>query len=177
MFDLLFELTEWLRTTALLDFAFWLGETPLSLLMVENFWAVPIAQVIHLLAMAAAFAATLMLVLRVHNKAADHLPVPVIAARYVPWVWWGLVFILVSGTLMATAEPLRNLINALFWIKMILVLTAVAVSLAYFSAMRAQASAGGPGWQAGGGARATGVLLLLLCLIIVCGRWIAYVPV
>ena len=45
MFDLLFMMTDWLRNTFLLDFSFWITETPLSLFMVENFWNVPLGKV------------------------------------------------------------------------------------------------------------------------------------
>ena len=74
MFDLLFAITDWLRTTALLDLSFWITETSISLWMVENFWNVPLAQVLHILSIAAAFGATLMLSLRVLGKAGMHQP-------------------------------------------------------------------------------------------------------
>lgn len=178
MFDLLFAITEWLRTTALLDFSFWLGETSLSLFMVENFWMVPIAQVIHLLAIAAAFGATLMLTLRINDLAGGTRTVAQVSARYVPWIWWGLLVIAISGVLMATAEPIRNMVNAVFWIKMILILIAIVVTLAFQKSVKSKAEAVGPVWRASGATKATSVLIVILwCLIMVCGRWIAYVPV
>lgn len=178
MFDLLFAITEWLRTTALLDFSFWLGETSLSLIMVENFWMVPIAQVIHLLAIAAAFGATLMLTLRINDLAGGTRTVAQVSARYVPWIWWGLLVIAISGVLMATAEPIRNMVNAVFWIKMILILIAIVITLAFQKSVKAKAEAAGPVWRASGATKATSILIVILwCLIMVCGRWIAYVPV
>lgn len=178
MVDFLFAFTDWLRTTFLLDLSFWITETPLSLFMVENFWMVPIAQVFHILAISAAFGATLMLCLRVNERATCGLTVAQAAARYIPWVWWGLLVIAISGTFMLLAEPLRNMVNAVYWIKMGLLLLAILLTLRFHGGIRRQALAGGAGWRASGGARANAWLIVLLwCLIMVCGRWIAYVPV
>lgn len=178
MFDLLFSITDWLRTTFLLDFAFWITETSLSLFMVENFWILPITQVLHILSIAAAFGALLMLTLRVHEKAGTSLPVSDIAARYLPWIWWGLAGILVSGLLMLTAEPIRNMVNAVFWIKMAVLVVTLLITLRYQKSVGAKALAAGASYQASSGTRSTGILLLVLwCIIMTAGRWIAYVPV
>lgn len=178
MFDLLFNITDWLRTTFLLDFAFWITETSLSLFMVENFWLVPLAQVFHILSISAAFGAMLMLTLRVHNSAAAHLSFEQVSARYVPWIKWGLVVIVISGLLMITAEPIRNMVNAVFWIKMGLLIVTVLISLGFIKSLKTQAVAAGGAWKASSGAKATSILIIILwCLIMLCGRWIAYVPV
>lgn len=178
MGDLLFEITDWMRGTFLLDWALWMQETSFSLFMVETFWNVPTAQVFHIISIAAAFAATLMTVLRVNGRAGTALTVEQWSARFVPWIRWGLLVIVLSGLAMIFAEPVRNMINAVFWIKMIVLVATVLISLAYISNVRKSALAGGAGWVASGGAKATGwVIILLWCLIMVCGRWIAYVPV
>ncbi len=176
LLDLLFEITGWLRETFLLDLAFWMMETPLSLFMVENFWNVPLAQVVHIVSIGAAFGALIMLSLRVHGKAAETLPMDVVAKRYVPWVWYGLLGIVISGLLMLTAEPLRNMINAVFWIKMILLLITVVITLGFFKSVRAQGAGGVV--QAASGTRNTALALIVLWLfIMLAGRWIAYIPV
>ena len=178
MGDILFGITEWLRGTFLLDFAFWLSETSLSLLMVENFWFVPTAQVIHIISIAAAFGASLMLTLRVNNLAGAGQSLERTRQRFAPWIWWGLVGIACSGVLMATAEPIRNMVNSIFWIKMILLLVTIAISLVFQRRIKASAAGAGAEWQAGSGLRTTSILLVILwCLIMACGRWIAYVPV
>jgi hypothetical protein len=178
MLELLFEITDWLRTTVLLDFAFWLSETPVSLFMVENFWNVPIAQVIHIAGIGAAFASLLMLTLRVNEKAGMTLSVGANATRYLPWVWWSLLAILLSGLLMITAEPIRNMVNAVFWIKMASLLVAIAITLGFQKSVKTKALAAGDGYVASPRVRTTGILLVVLwCFIMLCGRWIAYVPV
>jgi hypothetical protein len=178
MLDLLFNITDWLRTTFLLEFAFWLTETPLSLFMVENFWNVPIAQVIHIAAIGLAFASLLMMTLRVYEKAGTTLPVSANAARYLPWMWWSLLGIVISGLLMITAEPIRNMVNAVFWIKMVALLIAMLITLRFQASVKTKALAAGDGYVASSGTRTTGLLLVILwCFIMLCGRWIAYVPV
>jgi hypothetical protein len=178
MFELLFSLTDWLRETFLLDVAFWMQDTGFSLFMVENFWNVPIAQAIHILSIAATFGATLMLMLRINGHAGAGLTLEQTSARFLPWMRWGLLVIIISGLTMIFAEPVRNMINAVFWIKMVALVLMVLISLRYVGSMRKLALAGGTDWVASGTARYTGwVVILLWCLIMVCGRWIAYVPV
>ncbi|GAA0283207.1 hypothetical protein GCM10009127_25800 [Alteraurantiacibacter aestuarii] len=178
MFDLLFGITEWLRTTVLLDFAFWLMETPLSLFMVENFWMVPLAQVFHILAIGAAFGTTLLLTVRINRSTGASQTVSEAAARYCGWTWWGLLVIILSGVLMATAEPIRNMVNAVFWIKMALIIVTVLITLGFQKSVRAKAAAAGAAFVASSGMRTTSILIVILwCVIILCGRWIAYVPV
>lgn len=178
MLDLLFNITDWLRTTFLLEFAFWLTETPLSLFMVENFWNVPVAQVIHIAAIGLGFSSVLMLTLRVFGKAGTTLPVSANAARYLPWMWWSLLGIVLSGLLMITAEPIRNMVNAVFWIKMLALLVTMLITLRFQSSVKTKALAAGDGYVASSGTRTAGVSLVILwCFIMLCGRWIAYVPV
>jgi hypothetical protein len=178
MLELLFSLTDWLRTTALLDFAFWISDQSLSLFMVENFWNVPIAQVIHIAGIGLAFGSLLMLTLRVNEKAGMSLSVGANATRYLPWVWWSLLVIVISGLLMITAEPIRNMVNAVFWIKMVALLITVAITIAFQKSVKTKALAAGEGYVASSRVRTTGILLVVLwCFIMLCGRWIAYVPV
>ena len=178
MGDLLFAITDWMRGTVLLDWAFAMQETGFSLFMVENFWNVPIAQAIHILSIGAAFGAVLMMVMRVNGRAGMALTVEQNAARFVPWIRWGLLVIVLSGLSMIMAEPVRNMINAVFWIKMIVLVVMVIVSLGYIKSVLATAQAAGSGFVASTGAKSTGWLIVVLwCLIMVCGRWIAYVPV
>ncbi|GGD47458.1 hypothetical protein GRI62_08690 [Erythrobacter arachoides] len=178
MGDFFFEWTEWLRNTFLLDWAFWMQETGISRVMVENFWGVPLAQVMHILSIALGFGATLMLTLRINDLAGGTRTVPQVSARYLPWIWWALVFIAVSGVLMLFAEPVRNMINAIFWFKMISLALLLAVTIIFQRGVRAQAHAGGPQWRANALVRTTSwVVVVLWCLVMVGGRWIAYAPV
>jgi hypothetical protein len=93
-------------------------------------------------------------------------------------MWWSLLGILISGLLMITAEPIRNMVNAVFWIKMITLVVVMALTLVFQKSVRTKALAGGEAFVASSGTRTTGLLLVILwCFIMFCGRWIAYVPV
>lgn len=174
MGDLLFELTNWLRTTFLLDLALWTSDTWLSQLMVTNFWAIPTVQVIHILAVAGSFAAVLMINARMFGVA-GHATMAETSARYIKVLWWSLAVLVVSGFFMIVGEPVREMINPIFWIKMILVVVGVLVVISFAKTLGRQASAGD---AVAGGAKATGIFLVVLwCVIILCGRWIAYAPV
>ena len=175
MSDLLFNFTEWLRTTPLIDLAFWIGDTPLSLWIVTHFWAIPILQCFHILAIAAAFGAIIMVNLRIFNLAGVDRTMAETERRYIRWIWWSLLVLVLSGIGMIVGEPIRELINPIFWIKMVLVVVAILVSLAFHGRVMRRLSAGG---TVTGGIKAGALFIIILwCVIMLCGRWIAYAPV
>lgn len=175
MGDLLFAITEWLRTTWLADFALSMGQTRLTMFVTEHFWGIPILQMVHILAIAGSFAAVLMLNLRVFNLA-GHATLAETSQRYTKVLWWSLFFVILSGGLMLFGDTVRNLINAIFWMKMILVVTGILVALVFARSLGHYRLTTGH-VAVGGGTKATALLLVLLwCLIMACGRWIAYAP-
>jgi hypothetical protein len=174
MGDLIYQLTEWLRSTPLSDFALAMSDSPLTLWIVERFWAIPILQMVHILAIAGSFAAVLMLNARIFGLA-GHATMAETAHRYTRVLWWSLAVVVLSGGLMLFGDTVRNLINAVFWIKMILVILGIVVSILFAKAMSRRLAEGD---TVGGGVKVTAVFLVLLwCLIMWCGRWIAYAPV
>jgi hypothetical protein len=175
MGDLLFSFTEWLRTTFLVDFVFWLSETPVSLWLQTNFCAIPTIQVFHILAIAAAFGAILMINLRIFGMAGVDRTMAETERRYTRWIWWALLVLAVSGSGLIIAEPIRELINPIFWIKMGLVIVAVLTSLWFHRKVMRRLAGGG---AITGGIKAGAVFIIVLwCVIMLCGRWIAYAPV
>lgn len=178
MGDLIFELAEWMRGTALVDWAIAMTEWPINLWIVTNFWAIPIFQVIHILAMAAAFGASLMMTLRVFGAAGHGVTIADTQARFLPWMWYGLLLLLLSGLLMIVGEPIRELINPIFWGKMILVIVLVLSTIAYHKSIARKAAPVGASWTGSAATRLTSFILLMVwCLVMAGGRWIAYAPV
>lgn len=174
MGDLLYEFSEWLRDTPLTEFALWISETRLSAVMVENFWAIPIVQVIHIAAIAASFVAVLILGTRSFGMA-GHASFADTSRRYTRVLWWSLAVLLASGLLMIVGEPVRELINPIFWIKMILIVVGVLAAVVFAGGLRRQLATGD---GVGGSSRAIAALLIVLWIgIIFGGRWIAYAPV
>ncbi|HEY6817514.1 MAG TPA: DUF6644 family protein [Croceibacterium sp.] len=173
MGDLLFNFTEWLRNTPLNDLALSIGESAPTLWIGEHFYAIPIFQVIHILAISASFASVLMINARMLNLA-GHSSLEDTTARYLRVIWWSLAVLILSGALMIIGEPIRELINAVFWVKMILFVTAVLFTIWFHKGM-AKRFAGKA--QASAGAKLAGVVLVVLwCMIMTGGRWIAYNP-
>lgn len=174
MDDLLYNMTEWLRSTWLSDFALGMSEWPLTQWVVNHFWTIPILQIIHILGIAASFTAVLMLNLRIFGFA-GHATMAETARRYSRVLWWALVVVVFSGVAMLFGDTVRNLLNAIFWIKMVLVVLAIAVSIAFAKGMSRQLTTGE---VVGGGSKVTALFLIVLwCTIMLCGRWIAYAPV
>jgi hypothetical protein len=175
--DTLFQFTEWLRTTPLVDIALSIGESRLCIWLQENFFAIPIMQTTHIIALACGFAAVLMMSLRVLGLNSMNHSMPVTIRRYLPWMWWALVVLVISGIGMIIGEPVRELINPIFWIKMALIVVLLLASIAYYSVLIRSAVR----WPARGsgsaGLRITSVSLILLwCVVMAGGRWIAYAP-
>ena len=175
--DQLYSLTEWLRTTPVVDLALWVSRQPLSLVMGTKFLTIPLLQTIHIVSIATAFGAVLMMNLRVLGVAGAGRPLSWSTRRYVPWVWGALLALLLTGSGLVIAEPVRELVNPIFWIKMTLIVALILLSLGFQAALgrfgeRWEDISGGPV-----AARIGAVSLLLLwCGVIVAGRWIAYAP-
>lgn len=173
MGDLLYEMTEWLRTTPLTEFSLAMSETPLTMWITTNFWAIPILQIIHILAIAGSFAAVLMINLRIFGLA-GHATMAETAHRYSRVLWVSLVVVLLSGVLMLFGDTVRNLLNSVFWIKMVLVVVGVLVAIWFVKRMERKLATDA---TVGGSLKATALFLVILwCVIMLAGRWIAYAP-
>lgn len=174
MGDLLYELTEWLRTTPLTEFALAMSEAPLTIWITTNFWAIPILQIMHILSIAGSFVAVLMINLRIFGLS-DHATMAVTVERYSKVLWASLAVVALSGVLMLFGDTVRNLLNSVFWIKMIMVVIGIVSALLFLNAMKRRLASGGE--VVGAGFKATALFLAILwCVIMLAGRWIAYAP-
>lgn len=175
MGDMLFNFTEWLRSTQLTEFSLWISETPLSLWLVTRFWSIPIIQVFHILALAAGFGSVLMINLRIYGLAGTDRTLAETERRYTRWIWGAFAVLILSGIGLIIAEPIRELINPIFWIKMGLVIVALVTSLLFHRGVMKRLAGGGV--VTGGIKTASIFIIILWCVIMLCGRWIAYAPV
>ena len=173
MGDLLFYFTEWLRNTPLNDVALAISESAPTLWIGEHFWAIPIFQIIHIMAISASFASVLMINARMLHLAGSST-LEETTARYLRVIWWSLLVLVLSGMLMIVGEPIREFINAVFWVKMGLFVTAILFTIWFHKGM-AKRFAGTA--EASAGAKLAGIVLIILwCMIMTGGRWIAYNP-
>ena len=178
MGDLLYSFTEWLRSTQLTELALWISETKLTgwvgMTHVGDVPVIAMLQTVHILAIAASFASVLMINARVFGIA-GHATLAETSRRYTKVLWWALVVLVLSGLGLVIGEPIRELINPYFWIKMILVVVGVVVAVMFAKALGRQAAIAD---IVGGGTKINALLLVILwCMIMWCGRWIAYAPV
>ena len=153
-------------------FAEWLAATPLSVAFQNALWLVPTSQSIHILALAAVFTAAVMINLRVlgiggRGNDGRSRSLPQLIATLVPWIWRGLVVLLITGTVQTITEPVRQFVAPVFWVKMTLIV-AMAIWTAWLSR-----SSGRPGLRPG---MRLGALISTAAWvsIIVCGRMIGY---
>lgn len=174
MGDLLFSFTTWLRDTPLTELALWISDSRLTLWIATHFWVLPIIQVVHILAIAASFASILMINARMFGIAGSSSMAET-SRRYIRVLWWSLLVLLITGLLMIITEPIRELINPIFWIKMVLVVAGVLITIWFHKGVLKHVAAGRDIVATD---KATAVFLVLLwCVIMLCGRWIAYAPV
>ena len=175
--DIVFALGQWLRTSPLTELALGVQKTWLSNQIVSHFWTVPTIQTIHILAIAAVFGSVVMINLRIFQMAGRSRSMSQTVRRFLPWVWWGLLVLLITGIGMVFSDPVRNLTNPVFFAKMIMILIAIGVSLWFQHSVQRNVAL----WELTHGGRVfirvgAGCVIVLWILIMFCGRWIAYAP-
>jgi hypothetical protein len=149
------------------------GATPLSQLLQNVRWLIPMIQSTHILALSLVFVSAVVVDLRILGVAGRNQTLPSLTARFLPWVGWGVLVLLVTGLLLMVAEPRRALLNPFFQLKMAALVVVGAMTWAI-------ARAPERGWaerKRRGLAKSVAIGSLLLWLaIIALGRWIAYGP-
>lgn len=176
--DLLFQMAEWLRTTPVLDLSLWLDTTSLRNIFQEWFFWIPILQTIHIIAIAATFASALMINFRILGLVGKNRTLPQTMKRYSATIWIGLVVLIVSGCLLVVSEPIRDLVNPIFWIKMVLVISVILLNAAFnFAIKRKMARWDAPATRHAAIRLAAVGMILLWCAVMTGGRLIAYAPV
>lgn len=150
------------------DLAAWLADSALAVSLRDTSWAVPAIQSVHIAAIALLLTASLVGQLRFAGWMAADQPAGAIAAWLRPRVRALLGVLLGTGLLMIVSEPNRTLSNAVFWLKLVIVVGALALSEWQVRTALAQRPPG---------LRTTAIALAVLLLwiaAIACGRWIAY---
>jgi hypothetical protein len=165
-----------MRSKALDQFCAWLENTPVSQTIQTVNWIVPAVQTVHILAIAAVMAAAVMIHLRVLGVVAREQPLRPYSSRFLPVIWWALPVLLATGIIMVVGEPARALKNSIFQLKMLLVLSAIAVTFIYQAPLKRQPSY----WTLTPSHRAASIAIAVLSLgvwvaIVFAGRWIAYI--
>jgi len=144
-------------------FAAWLHATAFSQTIQSVSWVIPLLQSIHILMIGIVFVSSLMICLRVLGRVRADEPLDVVWQRFAPWLWRALAVMLVTGLLLVAGEPGREFGATSFWLKMMLLVVAVVMTVLLGRAPQGAAS------------RPAAVSLIVLWLaIIFLGRAIAY---
>ncbi len=119
------------------QFAEWLAQTSLSTLIVAHGdWAIPTLQSVHIVAIGLVLASVLMIDLRVLGWAGHDQTLRQTTNRFGPWLSAALLVLLVTGFLMVVGEPLRELVNLSFWLKMFLVVIGTLIAVIFQITLR-----------------------------------------
>jgi hypothetical protein len=154
-------------------FAAWLVGTPVTAFLENAAWAVPTIQTLHILSIAIVFGGAVFIDMRVFGLIERDQPVAAVLDRFLPAMTVALVVLAFTGALLIASEPNRALFRVVFWVKMGLVLLAVAGTwtqrrlILSGAAPDGEASAPSVRWLAG-------LTLALWVGVIFAGRWIGY---
>jgi uncharacterized membrane protein SirB2 len=153
-------------------FCDWLSNTPMSLKIQTVLWIIPAVQTVHILCIAIVMSSMAMLDLRLVGVTGRQRSMSYTIHRFVPWVWWVLPIMFVTGCILIVGEPSRELLNPYFRAKMLMLLTVIVVTLVIQLRDRSESGF----WESRKvAARFAGAFSLLLWIgIITAGRWIAY---
>lgn len=157
-------------------FAEWLATTAMSNTIQNVTWIIPTVQTVHIVCVALVISAVFLVDLRILGVFARTQPVAALAQRFLPWIWYVILVLLLTGTLLIIGEPTRSVTNPAFALKMTLLITVSALTLCIERPLRRDPQY----WDASGGRRATVVTLAVVSLflwsgIVFAGRWIAYI--
>jgi hypothetical protein len=160
---------------SLLTFFEWLADSPWSVELHESQYAYSIIESVHVWVMSVFFGLVVMFDLRLLNWTFRKVPVSEFNRRVLPWTITAFVIMVISGTLLFYAIPLRSYQNIFFRTKMLLLLLA-GLNVWFFHTRIYPAVAN---WDVEASppraARVAGALSLVLWVcIVVAGRMIAY---
>jgi Family of unknown function (DUF6644) len=128
----------------------------------------PIVQTVHLLGIAVIMSSVVLLDLRILGLALPSQDVQELTRRVMPWVWWTLPVMLLSGSMFVFARPRRYFTNPIFGLKFALLLPAIALAaVLHFVSIRKPDD-----WRT---KLVAAISLLLWIGVVLAGRWIAYV--
>jgi hypothetical protein len=135
----------------------------------------PIVQTFHILAIAAIMGSVVMVDLRVLGMALRSQHPGELLTRLMPWTWWALPVLALSGSMFVLARPNRYFANPVFGLKFGLLVPALLGALALQLLSRGHPEL----WDRPSGRRTLMKLIAAASLlswvgVVLAGRWIAY---
>jgi hypothetical protein len=125
------------RNNVLKQFAQWLSRTsPSVFIQNHNRWLIPAIQSVHIVGIGVVLGSIFMIDLRILGWAGTDQTVRQTLGRFGPWLTGALCLLMVTGILMVTGEPVRELVTFSFWLKMSLVALSTLIAAAFQIAVR-----------------------------------------
>ncbi len=155
------------------EFATWLQATPVSVMIQSVKWIIPLLQSIHIVTIGVVFISSLMIALRVLGRVRADESFTEVWNRFAPWMWSGLVVMAVTGLVLVLGEPIREFTTLSFWLKMTLLVIAIASTAAFGRSLRGTTLTAQPQFSAGAKTVAVANIAIWLAIIFL-GRAIAY---
>ncbi len=131
----------------------------------------PIVQTIHILSIVAIVASTFFVLLRVLGLATPSQQLKEMVPRLMPWTWWALPILLLTGSVFVLARPQRYFLNPVFGIKLVSIALAISFTVLVVRTLK-NSTYDTPGFST---KMLAAMSLICWVLIIFAGRWIAYV--
>jgi cytochrome bd-type quinol oxidase subunit 2 len=154
------------------NLAQWLNGLPLGVMMRHHGWLFPLLQTLHILATGLVMSSAIMISLRLWRVSKTQA-IAARAHRYLPWLWWSLIVLILTGAALIVGNP-RSLRDPALPAKLWLTVGATAVTVVLALMMR-----GGErfekrrgGHLAMGVAAAATLMLWLGVTFLGRGRWI-----
>ena len=153
----------------------WVGSTSLSGSLAQRPWIIPLLQSIHIVCVGLVIAAVTFVNLRLIGVFARDLSTAAVCRRFLPWMWWTMPVLLLTGVFLTIAEPARELQNSTFQLKMLLILGALLLA----AVIQTRLSRDDLVWQVSNYKRRIRQLVAALSIavwvgIVCAGRMIAY---
>src|ERR1051326_2530117 len=108
----------------MLEFCLWLESTPWSIALHESIWGYPIVESVHVLTLCVFLGLSIMLDLRLLGITLRKTRVSEVTARVLPWTVAGFIVMVISGTLLFYAIPVKTYLNIFFRVKVAFLLLA-----------------------------------------------------
>ncbi len=159
----------------MLAFCRWLESTPWSIALHESIWVYPIVESVHVLTLCLFLGMVIFMDLRLAGITLRESAASEVVERLVPWTIAGFLVMVVSGSLLFYAIPVKTYLNIFFRLKVAFLLLAGAnTAVFHFTAGRNMAAWDRDRVPPLRARLAGGISLLLWASIVVCGRMIAY---
>lgn len=158
-----------------LAFCQWLASTPWSIALHESIWAYPIIESVHVLTLCLFLGLVVIIDLRLLGVTMLQTPASYVVNRLEPWTLAGFIVMVISGSLLFYAIPVKAYLNIFFRMKVLFLVLAGLNTLVFHLTIFRRIDKWDLDRVPPLRVRLTGaVSLFLWAAIVVAGRMIAY---